>query len=487
MSELISAILAFALILIPAIIIHELGHFFAAKLVGISVLEFGVGFPPRVVKLFRWGETDFTLNLLPIGGFVRPFGEDLIGPSNTEGENEEGEKRKNDASPDYISERDELILRGVAPEKIRSVNDVKPLPRIFFMAAGALANFATAVVLFSVIALIGLPQEIGARVQIAEIPANSIYANQGVAVGDAVELVNGNLFQSHYDFLELLKTANGTLTLTMRRIETNENYTVTITPSVKYVAGQVFITAVVDGTPGDEAGLQPNDVIIAIDGTPFPANGDPIQIIQQKTADFAGQPLALTVMRDGEQFSVTLTPRVNPPKGEGRIGLGITAQYMTSDGVVYVPSVPQTKLIPQSFGTSVQYGFQRTGDTLGIILSLPVKLIQGVISPEEARPVSIVGISRVGGEILNRSIKQGTPIPILEFIALVSIFLGFSNLLPIPALDGGRILFALIELVRGKPVPLHIESRVHLFGFIILLLLGLIVIVYDIFNPLVLR
>jgi len=80
-SDLVSALLAFALVLIPAIIIHELGHFFAAKLIGVSVLEFGVGFPPRMARLFMWGETEFTLNWLPIGGFVRPYGEDMIGPA----------------------------------------------------------------------------------------------------------------------------------------------------------------------------------------------------------------------------------------------------------------------------------------------------------------------------------------------------------------------------------------------------------------------
>ena len=79
-TDILLSIIAFAVILIPAIIIHELGHFFAARLIGISVLEFGIGFPPRVCRLFMWRETEFTFNLLPIGGFVRPLGEDMIGP-----------------------------------------------------------------------------------------------------------------------------------------------------------------------------------------------------------------------------------------------------------------------------------------------------------------------------------------------------------------------------------------------------------------------
>lgn len=489
-NEFLYSLLAFALVLIPAIIIHELGHYLAAKLVGISVLEFGVGFPPRVIKLFRLGETDFTLNLLPIGGFVRPFGEDLIGPSNAENEDDTdpaGKRKNDDGQPEYISERDELLARGVPADKIKSVNDVKPLPRIFFMAAGAFANFATAIVLFAVVALIGLPQEIGARVQIAEIGANSTFAGTPVEVGDAVERVNDQTFPTLFQYLDMLQTAEQPLTLTMRSLKSNENYAVTITPNAVRAVGQVFISAVVEGAPGDVAGLKPGDVIVNVNGETFPANIEPTLIIQDKTAEHAGRPMQLTILREGRLMPVELTPRINPPKGEGRIGLAIVSQYATSDGVIYVAAPAQTQLVPQPLSTAVPYAFQRTGELIGLIVTLPAKLIEGAISPEEARPVSIVGISRVGGQFLERSIRDGSPVLILNFIAMVSIFLGFTNLLPIPALDGGRILFALIELVRGKPVPLHIEHRVHWLGFIILLLLGLVVIVYDIINPLVLR
>ena len=97
--------------------------------------------------------------------------------------------------------------------------------------------------------------------------------------------------------------------------------------------------------------------------------------------------------------------------------------------------------------------------------------------------MSIVGISRIGGEIIKESFRQGTPVLIFNFIALVSIFLGFTNLLPIPALDGGRILFVLIEMVRGKPLSPEVEGKIHAIGFLILIGLGLLVIVYDIIAP----
>ena len=143
-NDALSALVAFVLVLIPAVLIHELGHFFAAKLVGITILEFGIGMPPRAVKLFSHGGTDYTLNWLPLGGFVRPLGEDMVRQLGTEAVDED---------------REEAERRGV--KKTLSVNEAPPLARIFFMAAGALANFIMAFVVFVIIALSGVPQVVG--------------------------------------------------------------------------------------------------------------------------------------------------------------------------------------------------------------------------------------------------------------------------------------------------------------------------------------
>ena len=472
-SDFISALLAFAIVLIPAIIIHELGHFFAAKLIGVSVLEFGVGFPPRMMRLFSWGETEFTLNWIPIGGFVRPYGEDMIGPNETD------EKPKN-APVDYVTDREELIRRGVPEHKIKSVNQAKPLQRIFFMAAGALANFATAVVLFTIIALIGLPRVVGARVQVY---AGSMFANTGFVDGDAIERINGEYFADTNAFIKTIQTTTAPLTLTAKSVKTGETYEVTVTPHVNSIQGALLVTAVVADTPGHLAGILADDVIIAANGKPLPSNQDPIQVLSGLTTEYAGRPMTLTLDREGRLIELTLTPRENPPKGQGRIGVAIAAQYRTDDGTRFMlaPSVQQ--LIPQSLPSAVQYGFGHTSEILQMIISIPGQLISGQVSPEEARPVSIVGISRIGGEILKESIRQGTPVLIFNFIALVSIFLGFTNLLPIPALDGGRILFVIIEMVRGKPLAPELEGKIHAISFLILIGLGLLVIVYDIIFP----
>ncbi|MEO0565800.1 MAG: site-2 protease family protein, partial [Chloroflexota bacterium] len=117
------------------------------------------------------------------------------------------------------------------------------------------------------------------------------------------------------------------------------------------------------------------------------------------------------------------------------------------------------------------------------IASIPGQITSGQITAAEARPVSIVGISQVGGYFLQESIEQQRPIEILNYLAIISIALGFTNLLPLPALDGGRILFVLIEMVRGKPIPPERESVVHLLGLAFLLSLTVVIVINDIINP----
>jgi regulator of sigma E protease len=131
-NDVLSAIVAFALVLIPAVFIHEVGHFLAAKAVGITILEFGIGLPPRMVRLFTWRGTEYTLNWLPLGGFVRPLGEDVVRPLGDEA---------------IERDREEMLARAgeesgsqPSPQKMMSVNEAKPLGRIFFMSAGAIGR-----------------------------------------------------------------------------------------------------------------------------------------------------------------------------------------------------------------------------------------------------------------------------------------------------------------------------------------------------------
>ena len=494
-NNFISAIVAFALILIPAIIIHELGHFLAAKAVGISVLEFGVGFPPKLFRLFRWGETDFTVNLLPIGGFVRPFGEDMIGPVDDNYNEEEAypadyayeapEKRKvGEAVDRVLSEREILLERGVPPSKIKSVFEASPVERIVFMAAGPFANFILAIVLFFVVAMIGLPQFVGARFQVVNPASTSFLSVNGIGERDAIEMINGAYFADAGQFVAQLRTNAGQPTqLTVLDIETLERSEVTVVPEFDEFAGYIRVLGIADGSPAQQAGLRVGDLISAVNGRDVALN-NPIENLQEATRTNEGGAITLGIVRGGRNITdVSLVPQENPPAGQGKIGISVEAIYFFDDGTTIVASNPQQELIPQGVGESIQYGFSRTWETIEMIFSIPAQIFSGSVSPEEARPISIVGISQIGGQFVQQSIREGTPGILLNFMALISIFLGFTNLLPFPPLDGGRILFVFIEIVRGRPVPMHIEQLVYKIGIGLLLALGLVVILYDVFNP----
>lgn len=480
-NDFISAILAFGLVLIPAIIIHEFGHFVAAKGIGVSVLEFGVGFPPRLARLFTWQGTEFTLNWLPIGGFVRPLGEDFIGPVDEGRDLSDEEKAKND-SP-FIGERDELRARGVPEAKIKSLNEAKPIPRIIFMVMGALFNFASAIIAFALVGLIGLPQVVGARAQIVDLGDSSVFAGTPVQVGDAVERLNGELFATTSDFLQQWMALEGeTVRLSLRTPSTNASYEIEVVAQGQ-VTAYVLVTGVAQGSPASEAGLQAGDLIWGVNGEPLPFDM-PVDYLIALATEQAGQEVFLLVERAGERLEIPLVPRQNPPANQGRIGISIASQYGSSDGLSWGMAQNQEELVPLDLFSAISYGFNRTGEVLATIVSIPSQLVAGTISPEEARPVSIVGISQVGGQFLQQSINEGTPVLMLNFFALVSIFLGFTNLLPLPPLDGGRVLFVLIEMLRGKPVPFHIENLVYRVGITFLLGLGVLVIFYDLINPL---
>lgn len=488
-NDIFFAVIAFAIILIPAIIIHELGHFFAAKIVGINVLEFGIGFPPRVGRLFTWGETEFTLNWLPIGGFVRPLGEDMIGPVGEEKTKRDRETiRDRYEGDEFLTERDELRIRGIDDADMMSVNEAPPLGRIFFMAAGALANFATAMFLFFIVALIGLPTIVGGLSQVVAIPNGSIFDNTDVQLGDAIEKINGARFEDFVQFYDIIEENDGqTITFSMIRNETNEPYQVVVTPNLTQRAGFVQITGVQDDSPAFHAGIEAGDLVTYINSEMIPASGDPVAVLQEATRQHEGREMILSVLREYEDGSsatmdLVVVPRINPPEGMGRMGILIRSQFGISDNTRFADAGLLSELVPQDIPSAIQHSFKTTGNTFQLIASIPGRLFDGSLSGEDARPISIIGISKIGGDFIQRSIQEG-PGLLLNFIALISIFLGVSNLLPIPALDGGRIVFVIIEVIRGKPVDPTTEGRIHQIGIMILLALGVLVMIYDVINP----
>lgn len=354
-STLIQFVIVFALLLF----FHEFGHFIIARLLHIEVEEFGFGFPPRIVRLFHaWG-TDFTLNWIPFGAFVRIKGEN-----------------------------DPNVKGGMA--------SAGPWTRLGILLGGPVTNILVGIVIFTAVFMrIGAPQT--NIVQVMDVAANS---------------------------------------------------------------------------PAQVAGLKAGDIILKVNGTPITS----ITGLQDAIQANLGQPIELSLRRGNQTLQLEVTPRANPPKNQGPLGISISNPYM-----------PIT--LPQALPTAVSTAYEQMRQ----IILLPVHLIQGSLSADQARVVGPVGMFDIYQEARQRDIQASeAPTPelpavnVMWFVGTISIALGLTNLFPIPALDGGRILFVLPELLLRRKVPAQYENLVHLIGFATLILFISYVTFQDLVHPVVL-
>lgn len=346
----------FLIVLAPIVLVHELGHFIAARLSNIRVEEFGLGLPPRAMTLAKKNGTIYSLNWIPLGGFVRPAGED-----------------------------DPSIADGLAAASKRA--------RLFVLSAGAGANFLLALVVFWIALMLGTP--------IMEV-------------------------------------------------------------AVDYVRPD---------TPAAAAGLQEGDVIRAVNGIEAGNDGRNISLAMNENA---GEPVEMLIRRDGALMTTTVVPREPgeyDPEVEGPIGIGLAYK-----------EIGRLTLGP---GEAITGAVDSIWEYISLFVRVPAMLINGELSPSEARPVSIVGISQIAGRAAEVSVVSQDVVPLLNMMAFISLALGLTNLLPLPALDGGRIMFVLIEAVRGQRIEPEREGMVHIIGMLFLLGLMVLMIVQDIVNPII--
>ena len=234
---------------------------------------------------------------------------------------------------------------------------------------------------------------------------------------------------------------------------------------------QALISEVAVSSPAEAAGLQVGDIITSINDQPVGT----IEEVSAATLQNAGTEMTITVDRDGESLTFSLIPRVKPPEGEGSMGVGLT-----------------NPLKPTPFFNAVGAAFKSTGYVIKETLLLPGRLITGAVDAAEARPVGYKGIYDIYSQAVSMDeesdVVTAEPLPIytLSIIANISLALGITNLLPIPALDGGRILFTLPELLFKKRIPQKWENAVNTVSFILLLLLMVFITVLDFTNPVVL-
>jgi regulator of sigma E protease len=209
-----------------------------------------------------------------------------------------------------------------------------------------------------------------------------------------------------------------------------------------------------------------NDVVLGADGVEFKYAGDLIAYVEKTK----GTEITLRLDRGGDIVTASLVPRLNPPEGQGAMGVGIQPEIERQ--ITYYP-----------FHEAFIQGAAQTGQYVGLTFYMPIAILRNIFPAEAARPTGPVGIYQQTGSAVDAAVTLNWWFPVLWLTAVLSTALAVTNLLPLPALDGGRILFIIIEAVRGKRVSPEKEGAIHFIGLALLLTLMLVISYYDISNP----
>jgi len=326
------------------IIVHELGHFLLSKKFGLFVEEFGLGLPPRAWGK-KIGETLYSINWLPFGGFVKIAGENR-------------------------EEDDEMAVK-IPAERI--FYNLKIWERSFIIIGGVVMNFVLGWFLIAIVFWVGIPKA-------------------------------------------------------------------------------VFIADVQPNTPASEVGLQGNDKVLGFENT---------EVFINYVNENRGKDVTLKVERGEEEILLNVTPRINPPKGEGALGVSLVEGGQEQQGIL----------------VGIWNAFKTSGQIFGLIFVGVFTLIKGAVSGSGSFEAITgpIGIVKVTAQVSHLGFLY-----LVQLMALISINLAAINIFPFPALDGGRLLFLIIEKIKGSPLPKRFEGYANAVGMGLLLLLMLIITIKDI-------
>jgi len=433
-------ILWFFIMLIILVLVHELGHFAMAKAFGVTVEEFGVFMPPRIFGI-RKGETIYSLNALPLGGFCRMSGEidpDEVSKMGTEKRVWGKKVVGKDGQP-------------FKPVTLASKNGIK---RILVLGAGSIMNLILPVFLILIALMIPhLVTTDTGNVYVDTVLGGSPAQVAGIKEGDIVQSLNGVTLTQSTQYSSIIAANLGKpLAVTFKHSD-GQVVTAQITPRTDVQpttgalvtslspAGGVLVDSVMSGSYAQALGVVAGDRITAFAGTPLTSVAQYNELVTQ---NLYAQINLTVVHQSGKTVTVNLQPSLYPGPTGVTIGTGV------KKGLTFWAA------IPQSF---VQYW-----SILSVFKNGIVETIQGTIPFQVSGPV---GIAQATGEVARLGIA-----PLLMFAALISINLGIVNILPLPALDGGRVFFVLLEWVRGgKKVSPKTENLVHSIGFLLLIAL----------------
>ncbi len=429
MQTFISIVIAL-IIFSVLVLIHEFGHFIVAKKNGVVVNEFSVGMGPRILSWVAESGTRYSVKIFPLGGSCAMLGED-------EDNEEEG-----------------------------SFNSKSIWARMAIVFAGPFFNFILAFILSLIV--IGM---VGTDISyVRMVDTNSAVYKAGLREGDRITKYNGasvGLGREIYldQYIDPLDGSDITLTY----VRDGKKYKIKYTPDSeeKYIVGMSYstggnpaqISAVSKGSAMEKAGVTVGDTVIAIDGNKISSGEEMAAYLEQHP--FADQEVDITLSRKDKEINVTVVPEMTKVYGTG-FSYNLTREK-------------------QSFGNVIKYSFVEMRYEINTVLKSLKMLITGQVSANEVSgPVGIVDLI---GDTYSETKSEGASTTILSLINLaimLSANLGVMNLLPIPALDGGRIFLYLVEIVTRKKIPKDKEGMIHFIGFVLLMALMVFLIFNDI-------
>jgi regulator of sigma E protease len=434
---------AFISILGSAVVIHEFGHFLVAKLFGIRVETFSVGFGPRLFGK-KWGDTDYRVSAIPLGGYVKLGGDESNAPLEGEG--------SSDIPP---SER----------------FDLRPRWQRFLVAlAGPVMNILTALAIPLAGALIyGVPASPPPIV--SYVAAGGAAQAAGVQPGDRIVSFNGTE-NPRWDTIHGDALLSPGVPLPMVVERGGQRVPLTITPTVHTEEGEtvgfldfvpdnggypVVIRSVTPDGPAAQAGVQPGDHVVAVNGQPLHSKEHFAMFIREHRSE----PITLTIERNGQKLNITATPR---RLSDGIERLGITQE-------------DDFPLVKPSLGAAASYAVRSNLEVLRLTGKALGQFFTGQRSARNTLS-GPVGIYKAAGSAVERSGWGG----FFAMLSILSLNLGIFNLLPIPVLDGGAIFLLLIEGVLatlGMKLSMRVRDRIQQVGFVMVLLLMVFVITND--------
>jgi regulator of sigma E protease len=433
----VTTLLSFVFVLGVLVFVHELGHFLAAKRVGIRVLKFQLGFNPTMVS-FRRGETEYGIGALPLGGYVKMAGE----------------------SPEDV-ERDEAGQAIIRQDEFLSKSKWE---RFQVLIMGPVMNILLALVLTAVVLYQGA--EVGAYedqpVVVGVVTADSPAAHAGIQPGDRIISIADNEVETWERFINVVMSRPNREVM-VHVMRDGREVELRVTPKVqsesRFEIGDIgvmpnvhpHVRSVSAGEPAEKAGLKTGDLVLAV-------NDEPITFSTQLRDAIAKHPeeqITITILRDGQRQTINATPRKSGTQGLLGIGIG-----------------DETKSIQPGPLEAITMSFSKNAEYAGLIFQTVWGLITRETSPKQL--MGPVAIAQLSGE----SAQLGW-IALFSLMASISLNLGLINLLPIPVLDGGHIFIMGLEGLARRDFSIRVKEKMLLAGFVVLMMLMVTVIYND--------